>query len=69
MYKVYSMLCYDLSNGKIYNGHNLAFQIKSKIDDLAFSDIWLNQNVYNINIYVLKERLLSSTNKPGIMMS
>ena len=54
MYKVYSMLCNDLNNGKTYNGHNWAFQIKSIIDDLGFSDIWLNQNVYTINISVLK---------------
>ena len=51
------MLCNDLNNGKTYNGHNWAFQIKSIIDDLGFSDIWLNQNVYTINISVLKERL------------
>ena len=38
MHKVYSMLCNDLSNGKTYNGHNWAFQIKSIIDDLGFSD-------------------------------
>ena len=53
MYKVHSMLCKDLGNGKTCNGWSCAFEIKSIIGDLGGSDIWFNPNVNTINISVL----------------
>ena len=44
MYKIYVMLRNDMNNGMHYNGCNWAFSIKSILNELGCTDIWLYQD-------------------------
>ena len=52
---IYSMLKTDLDNNITYNGSNWAFQIKNILDDLGFSNIWIQQNDIDISFNLIKQ--------------
>ena len=57
---IYSMLKTDLDNNITYNGSNWAFQIKNILDDLGFSNLWIQQNDIDIPFNLIKQRLLDT---------
>ena len=57
---IYNMLKTDLDNNITYNGSNWAFQIKNILDDLGFSNIWIQQNDIDIPFNLIKQRLLDT---------
>ena len=58
MTSVYSMLREDANSGISYNGMNWAYQIKTMLNKIGFSDIWNNQGNFDINYSVIKQRVL-----------
>ena len=58
--RIYNMLKHDLDNRNTYNGSNWAFQIKSILDSLGFSNIWIHQNNIDIPFDLIKQRLLDT---------
>ena len=46
--KMYQMLREDADSGNSYNGNNWAFHIKSLLDSLGLSYVWLQQNEIEI---------------------
>ena len=55
--KMYQMLREDADSGNSYNGNNWAFHIKSLLDSLGLSYVWLQQNEIEIPISLIKQRL------------
>ena len=58
VYRVYDMLYNAVSQGVSSTSNNWAAQIKSILDDLGFSGVWLNQSHSVPNIKILKQRLI-----------
>ena len=48
MYKIYVMLRNNTNNGRNDNGCNWEFNIKSILDELGCTDIWLYQDTITI---------------------
>ena len=55
--KMYQMLREDADSGNSYNGNNWACHIKSLLDSLGLSYVWLQQNEIEIPISLIKQRL------------
>ena len=58
--KLYSMLKQDADNNISYNGSNWAFQIKSLLNELGLSYIWLQQNEFTIPVNLIKQRIFDN---------
>ena len=57
---VYTQLRQDADNNITYNGKNWATHIKSTLDHLGMSDIWINQDTLRIDIGPIEERIKDS---------
>lgn len=55
--RVYMMLKNDVDNNNIYNGMNWAYNIKTLLDNLGLSEIWINQNETDIPLNYVIQRL------------
>lgn len=55
--KIYIMLKNDVDINRTYNGANWAFQVKSILDNLGLSNIWIDQFNINIPFTLIKQRL------------
>ena len=55
---VYIMLKYHTGHGRTYNIQNWAYQIKSLLESLGLSNLWLNQEYYTINWSQIKQRII-----------
>ena len=55
---IYNALMYDAEMNNTYNGNNWAYQIKSCLYELGLNDLWLYQNEMQINLSVIKTRIL-----------
>ena len=51
------MLKEDADSGNTYNGSNWASHIKSMLNSLGFSYIWLHQNEISIHLNTIKHRI------------
>ena len=58
--QIYLMLKVDADNNISYNGSNWAFQIKSLLDELGLTYIWLQQTEIVIPINLIKQRIFYS---------
>lgn len=58
--QIYLMLKVDADNNISYNGSNWAFQIKSLLDELGLTYIWLQQTEIVIPINLIKQRIFDS---------
>ena len=58
--KVYNMLKTDAGNNISYNGANWASQIKTLLDELGLTYIWLQQDDITIPLSLIKQRILDS---------
>lgn len=58
--KIYLMLKNDADNNIYYNGANWASQVKSLLDELGLTYIWLQQNEMIIPFNLIKQRILDS---------
>lgn len=56
--KTYNMLKEDADNNMSYNGKNWAFQIKTMLNQIGMSNIWLYQDRFEINTHIIKLRIL-----------
>ena len=56
--KIYMMLKHDAANNISYNGANWAFQIKSLLDELGLTYVWLRQGDITIPFTLIKQRIL-----------
>lgn len=56
--KIYNMLKEDADNGLSYNNKNWAFHIKTMLNQIGMSNVWLQQNAETINIQIIKLRIL-----------
>ena len=56
--KNYMMLKRDAANNISYNGANWAFQIKSLLDKLGLTYVWLRQGDITIPFSLIKQRIL-----------
>lgn len=56
--KTYTMLKADAENNISYNGSNWASQIKSLLEELGLSYLWLQQNEINIPFNLIKQRII-----------
>jgi hypothetical protein len=54
---MYMMLKTDVDNNNSYNGQNWAYNIKTLLDNLGLSEIWINQYTVNISINYIIQRL------------
>jgi len=57
---IYKMLKYDVDRNMSYNGTNWAHQIKSILDSIGMSDLWLHQYEIEINIAPIKQRIIDT---------
>ena len=55
--RIYTMLKEDTDSDNTYNGSNLASHIKSIINNLGFSYIWLHQTDITIPLNAIKQRI------------
>ena len=55
---IYNALMYDAEMNNTYNENNWAYQIKSCLYELGLNDLWLYQNEMQINLSVIKTRIL-----------
>jgi hypothetical protein len=55
--KVYQMLKRDTDNNNSYNGHNWAYNIKTLLENLGLSEIWLNHLTIDIPLHFIIQRL------------
>ena len=55
--KIYCMLKNDTDNGRTYNGLNWAYQIKSMLDRIGLSNIWVQQFEITIPYNLIKQRI------------
>ena len=58
--RIYAMLKEDADSGNTYNGRNWASHIKSMLNNLGFSYIWLHQNEINIPLNAIQQRIYDS---------
>ena len=56
--KIYMMLKHDAANNISYNGANWAFQIKSLLDKIGLTYVWLRQGDITIPFSLIKQRIL-----------
>lgn len=56
--KTYNMLKEDADNNISYNGKIWAFHIKTVLNQIGMSNIWLYQDRFEINIHKIKLRIL-----------
>jgi hypothetical protein len=56
--QVYRMLRNDANSNISYNSHNWAYQIKTILENLGLSDLWINQDNSVIVLPIIKQRLL-----------
>ena len=57
----------DASNGRIYNGLNCAYQMKSMLDSLGFAYVWNTQALDNLKFHEIKQRLFDNVNQELVM--
>lgn len=55
--RIYIMLKNDANNNVTYNGSNWAYQIKSILENLGMSNLWLHQQTYEIKLHIIKQRI------------
>ena len=66
--RIYVMVLNDTNNGNTYNGTNLAFQVKTLLDNLGFSYVWnIQENLENISYAEIKQRILDNVNQDLLM--
>ena len=53
----YCMLKNDTDNGRTYNGLNWAYQIKSMLDRIGLSNVWVHQFEITIPYNLIKQRI------------
>ena len=58
--KIYLMLKRDADNGISYNGLTWAFHIKTILESLGLSFVWLQQTDINISFDLIKQRILDN---------
>ena len=58
--RIYTMLKEDADSGNTYNGSNWASHIKSMLNNLGLSYIWLHQNEITIPLNAIKQRIHDS---------
>ena len=58
--RIYTMLKEDADSGNTYNGSNWASHIKSMLNNLGFSYIWLHQTDITIPLNAIKQRIYDS---------
>ena len=58
--RIYIMLKEDADSGNTYNGSNWASHIKSMLNNLGFSYIWLHQTDITIPLNAIKQRIYDS---------
>ena len=58
--KIYSMLKQDADNNNSYNGANWASNVKSILNSLGLSYMWVQQNEMNIPLEVIKQRIFDT---------
>lgn len=55
--RVYTMLKHDVDNNRTYNGLNWAYQIKSILDNIGLSNIWIQQSEIEIPFNLIRQRV------------
>jgi len=56
---MYLLLINDTNRNLNHNRLNWAFQIKDMLDQLGFTELWINQdNILTIRLNTIKQRLL-----------
>ena len=64
LHSTYSMLRQDADQGNTYNNLNWAFHVKTTLDQLGFSNVWLDQdNLAGIPTPQIRQRLLDQYNQ------
>jgi hypothetical protein len=58
--RAYLMIKDDANANRTYNGQNWAYQIKNILDNHGLSYIWNNQSVSNIQLELIKSRILDN---------
>ena len=58
LFKIYNILKLDAENGDTYNGNNLAYNIKTILNQIGMSNIWENQLNITIDYHKIKQRIL-----------
>jgi hypothetical protein len=58
LYKVYLTLKVDADNNISYNDKNWAYQIKSILNSIGMTDLWLNQDILDIKLFPIKNRII-----------
>jgi hypothetical protein len=56
--RIYIMLKNDADNNFSYNNQNWAHQIKTMLQKLGLSNIWINQETCDISFNIIKQRIL-----------
>ena len=51
------MLKNDANNNITYNKQNWAYQIKPMLESLGLNNVWINQDIYNVSLPIIKQRL------------
>ena len=60
------MLKYDADNNRTYNGLNWAYHIKSILDRIGLSNIWVQQFEMSIPYNLIKQRIFNIYKNHGI---
>jgi hypothetical protein len=55
---MYNIMKTDADNHNSYNNTNWAFKIKQQLNTLGLTYMWMQQNIYNVNLHIIKERIL-----------
>ena len=55
---IYQMLKADVENHLTYNGQNWAFQVKTILDEIGMTNLWLEQENIEIPVHIIKQRIL-----------
>jgi hypothetical protein len=63
LYYTYKMLMEDANREKTYNGMNWAYQIKTILNNIGFTEFWINQQTLNNEYPIIKQRILDIYNQ------
>ena len=67
--QIYLLLKNETNRNLNYNRLNWAFQIKDMLDQLGFTELWINQdNILTIRLNTIKQKTLRSLLNPGIVI-
>ena len=52
------MLKNDANNGNTYGNQNWAWHVKSILENIGMSELWVNQNITKIQLQLCKQRIM-----------